>query len=502
MLDGDAWASKFRDLVRDGFALRGCDSDSEGGPQHVGMGIDWPNPQQEMAAIARTFLRCSKQMGKPILYWEGSGWFRHSGTRYVQYTHEEFEYLLYHFFGPLSYTKFDARTQQQKRVSFNPDSTFLRRCRESIRAQAIKKDLVYDSWLDGRKDRVIPLRNGLLRVEDRVLLEHTPHFFNTYCLAFDYDPNAAKADRWARFLDEVWPDDPDSHALLQEWFGYVLSGRTDLQKMMMLIGVSRSGKGTIARLLREMVSPEAYVGLSSRDLAGTFGMESLPGKTVAVFSDDRMTVRGNDVVETLLRITSEDVVSVNQKYQGHWVGQLPVRLMFISNEVPTFPDASRAIMNRILTLYMGVSWCGNEDPGLLAELTLELPGIFNWAMDGLARLSANNGTFTAARSADRVGKLLGVGASPLAEFVGEGCTLDPDAKVEKTQLYAAWKYWAEANGRAAGSSADFGRKLFAAYGKSIDSCHIGPRGKQRPGYRGIGLHSGGGEFVNGVRRAY
>jgi phage/plasmid-associated DNA primase len=34
---------------------------------------------------------------------------------------------------------------------------------------------------------------------------------------------------------------------LQEWFGYILSGRTDLQKILLLIGPRRSGKGTTSR---------------------------------------------------------------------------------------------------------------------------------------------------------------------------------------------------------------------------------------------------------------
>lgn len=478
------WNSKFAAIVREGFALRGRDS---GARRHIGADINWPNPQSEMAAIARTFLRCCKEGGKPVLYWEGSGWFLYDGTGYVQHTSEEFEFMLYHFFGPLHYTKLIGRAKQPTLVSFNPDNAFLRRCRESIRAQAIKKNLTHDSWLDGRKDRVIPMRNGLLRIEDRVLLERTPQFFNTYCLPFDYDHNAATPGRWLRFLDEVWPDDPDSHALLQEWFGYLLSGRTDLQKMMMLIGVSRSGKGTIARLLREMVSPQAYIGLSSRDIAGEFGLAPLIGKTLAVFSDDRMTVRGNDVVENILRITGEDEVTANRKGVTHWHGVLNARLMFMSNEVPTFPDASQAIMNRILPLYMGVSWSGQEDPELLEKLVLELPGVFNWAMEGMDRLSASGGRFTYAASAERVAELLRAGASPLAEFVGRACVVGPEHWVSKDELFERWKLYCIDAGHDHGSKVHFYRKLFAAYGNKIQESRRGGKGAQVRGYSGIAL---------------
>lgn len=486
-LDDEAWRAKFAALVRNGFVMAGGGSGSEAASQHIGGDIIWPNPGHEMAAVARVLLRCYKENDRPILYWEGAGWFCYDGTRYMRFTSEEFEFLLYHFFGPLSYTKINPKTQQQTRVAFNPDSTFLRRCRETIRSQAIKKDLIHDSWLDGRKDLVIPLRNGLLRVEDRVLLDHTPLFFNTHCLPFDYDPNAARPRRWLRFLDEAWPDDPDSHALLQEWFGYVLSGRTDLQKMLLLIGVSRSGKGTIARILREMISAHAYIGLSSRDLAGDFGLAPLIGKTLAVFSDDRMTVRGTNVVENILRITGEDAVTANRKGIDHWLGSLTVRLMFMSNEVPTFPDAAQAVTNRILPLYMGVSWLGNEDPGLLDDLVLELPGIFNWSLDGLARLSANGGRFTDAASAHRVRELVQSGASPIAEFVGEMCFVGPDHWVSKDQLFERWHLWCIANRHEPGSKVHFARKLFAAYGTTIQEARRGGKGAQVLGYSGIGL---------------
>jgi hypothetical protein len=51
------------------------------------------------------------------------------------------------------------------------------------------------------------------------------NYFNIMVLPYDYDP-AATCPRWQQFLDEVFGDDTESIGLLQEWFGYVLSGRT------------------------------------------------------------------------------------------------------------------------------------------------------------------------------------------------------------------------------------------------------------------------------------
>jgi putative DNA primase/helicase len=70
---------------------------------------------------------------------------------------------------------------------------------------------------------------------------------------FPYDPEAPSPKRWLAFLKELWADDQDSIATLQEFFGYVLSGRTDLHKILLLIGPARSGKGTIARILSALM---------------------------------------------------------------------------------------------------------------------------------------------------------------------------------------------------------------------------------------------------------
>jgi putative DNA primase/helicase len=86
---------------------------------------------------------------------------------------------------------------------------------------------------------------------------------------FDYDPNAPTPERWLTFLKELWPDDADSIKALQEFFGYVISGRTDLQKMLLLVGPTRSGKGTIARILTALIGRGNAAGQRSRRSAPT-----------------------------------------------------------------------------------------------------------------------------------------------------------------------------------------------------------------------------------------
>ncbi|NED80642.1 NTP-binding protein, partial [Streptomyces sp. SID11233] len=211
---------------------------------------------------------------------------------------------------------------------------------------------------------IVACRNGLLRVADRALLPLSPRFFNLVSVPFAYDPDAT-APAWEAFLRKLWPDDPAPAATLQEWFGYVLSGRTDQQKILLIIGPTRSGKGTIARILAALVGAGNVAGPTLASLGTNFGLSTLVGKPFAIISDARLSGReGGPVVERLLTISGEDTIDVDRKYRQPWTGKLPTRLMILSNELPQFGDSSGVIAQRFVVLNMALSWLGQEDTTL------------------------------------------------------------------------------------------------------------------------------------------
>src|SRR5262249_8683066 len=108
-------------------------------------------------------------------------------------------------------------------------------------------------WLDGRPNStatgLVAMANGLLDIRSRELLPHTPDFFAHHALPFAFDPQAPTPRRWQQFLRELWADDDQSQETLAEVMGYMLEGGTEQQKLFMLIGPKRSGKGTVGRVL-------------------------------------------------------------------------------------------------------------------------------------------------------------------------------------------------------------------------------------------------------------
>jgi putative DNA primase/helicase len=179
---------------------------------------------------------------------------------------------------------------------------------------------------------------------------------------------------------------------------------------------------------------------------------------LAIISDARLGgANTHQVVERLLSISGEDMLTIDRKYRQHWTGTLPTRFFIISNELPRFGDASGAIASRFILLTLNKSWLGSEDTELTGKLLTELPGIMNWALDGLERLQAQ-GRFTIVRSSeDALGALQDL-VSPVAAFVRECCEVGP-YRVTVDGIYNRWKSWAEDNGHKVSSKQTFGRDL-------------------------------------------
>jgi putative DNA primase/helicase len=364
---------------------------------------------------------------------------------------------------------------------------------EALAAVAHLRDTVHPpQWISGAgapaTTALVSVANGLLDVRTRQLHAHDPGFFNTVAVPFDYDP-AVGADRWLSFLQTLWPDDPESIATLAEFFGYVVSGRTDLQKILLLVGPTRAGKGIIARILKSMIGLGSCAGPTLASLGTNFGLQPLIGKPLAIISDARLGgANVHQVVERLLSVSGEDMLTVDRKFKEPWTGTLPTRFVVVSNELPHFGDASGAIANRFVVLNLTESWLGRENTALTNHLLPELPGILNWSLDGLARLVAAAHFTEPAASRDAVVALQDL-ASPTAAFVRECCERGP-YEVDCRALYGAWQRWAQDAGHRGGDRQVFGRNLHAV----IPSLRVSrPRegGNRHRRYQGVKLRDDG-----------
>jgi putative DNA primase/helicase len=260
----------------------------------------------------------------------------------------------------------------------------------------------------------------------------------------------------------LWGNDVESISCLQEMLGYLVSGDTRHQKMFLLVGPKRGGKGTIGRVTTRLLGRHNVAGPTLSSLGSNFGLQDLIGKPVAIISDARLGTKSDHslITERLLSISGEDLQNVDRKYLPPWSGQLPARFVILTNELPRLADSSGALASRFIVLLLRHSFYDRENPALTDELCAELPGIFLWSLDGLQRLRARGRFQQPQASQDAIQELEDL-SSPVGAFIRDRCGLGPERTVEAGELYRTYREWCEEHGRHAVNQQLFGRDLRA-----------------------------------------
>jgi putative DNA primase/helicase len=322
-------------------------------------------------------------------------------------------------------------------------------------------------WIDHRTvppaQALIAMTNGLLHVPTRTLHPHSAVFFNHHALPFAFDVKASTAKKWFAFLQQLWNDDTTAIATLQEVIGYLLGGDTSQQKMFLLCGPKRGGKGTIGRVLTGLLGPHHVAAPTLASLSTNFGLQPLIGKPLALVSDARLSTKADSkiVVERLLSVSGEDALTIDRKYREPWTGRLPTRFLILTNELPRLSDASGALASRFILLILTRSFYGHENPALTTELLQEAPAIFNWALEGLDRLTARGYFVNPESGADAIRQMEDL-SSPVSAFIRNRCVTGHQHEVGVDVLWAAWKSWCIEENRHPGTKEIFGRDLRAA----------------------------------------
>lgn len=289
-------------------------------------------------------------------------------------------------------------------------------------------------WLETplcKPDDAITFDNGILDatqgIEEPVLHDHTPNWLSLSALPYTFDKQA-QCPQWLQFLNEVLEGDQQRIALLQEFFGYCLTPDNSLQKMLVLRGVSRSGKGTIVKVLEAVLGRENVTGFSLTALAERFGTGSLVGKLVAVVGEVNLQKNRDkyQIFETLNKITGNDPVDIEFKHQVLKMStRLPVRFVISCNEMPSFSDDSGAFSERLLIVDFEKA-CPPEkrDPDLADRLCAEASGVANWALEGLARLRKHKRFSTPDKMASTL-RDIGRDNSPTRAFLQDKLIIHP-----------------------------------------------------------------------------
>jgi putative DNA primase/helicase len=317
-------------------------------------------------------------------------------------------------------------------------------------------------WLgEGDVGSLLAFKNGLVDVNDALngiatLKPLTPEWFSSVRFPYGFDA-AATAPRWERFLHQVLEGDGERIALLQEFFGYLLTPDTSFHKFMVLEGDGANGKSVVLEILGEMLGPENISHVPLGMFGDRFQLTPTLNRLANIAPEADDTEKPN--IGTLKQFTAGDRMYFDRKGIPGIEAKPTARLIIATNNRPAFADLSSALWRRLLLIPFQVSIPeSQQDRELARKLRQELPGILNWALEGLKRLRVQ-GQFT--EPAVSVAALAEYRAesNPTGLFLEDFCEAEKGQSVLASDLYAAYQQFCKARGYAALNDKRFGKEL-------------------------------------------
>ena len=297
----------------------------------------------------------------------------------------------------------------------------------------------------------IVFTNGVLDViEDKFYPGDDSSIINFHCTGYEFpdETEDVTCPKFLGFLNSIFEDDALVD-VVQEMFGVtLLYGGNPVQKIFLLHGTGRNGKGVLCQMLTRIHGADNISTASVAQLAGRFGAAMIYDKIANIATENDM----NFAVDTSLlkSVSGNDYITIDQKYEKSFQAKVFCKLIISTNEI-VFKDRSRGFEERLLTIPFEYTFVDNPRKGtkerkknyaLEAELLEEIPAIFLWAYEGLKRLRNNHWQFTKCEKVDKLRAEILKEANPVALFFDERVQIKEGAKTKKSDVYASFDNWA------------------------------------------------------------
>lgn len=308
----------------------------------------------------------------------------------------------------------DQKIQQEMGELYNKGSRL-----KPIRDLIISNDRVLRTNTPFNKKNALVFENGTLYLFDRPnengeYWEFKEEFekidYITYLNEYEYNEKALGFE-WIKFLNDALevrnPDgtvnkqETDKQVLMaQEYCGYLFfNSNIGLQKILVLIGDGRNGKGIFAHVIQNMFNPKLTTALDLSKLKENFQAIHLKDAIVNISGDSKSSLMGSE--EIIKAISGGDRISDSYKGKDVITFETRCKLILSGNHDFVVKDTSDGLPERMLYLTFNNTYVEDpenrietntkkykkEDINLQKRLVAnEKPGVLNWMLRGYKRI--------------------------------------------------------------------------------------------------------------------
>ena len=318
---------------------------------------------------------------------------------------------------------------------------------------------------------VLNLQNGYFDFDKRKLLEHDRKLFLTKVGNASYD-STAKSPMWEKFIKETFLGDVDLINYVQRAVGYSLSNKTTERQAFILYGDGNNGKSVFTSVLEELlgtyaqnVNPEAIMTSKNKD-----GNSASPA--LAKLTNTRLvtTAESGERMELdeglVKRMTGNDKISARFLHANEITFTPEFKLWMGTNHKPIIRSNGYAIWNRIVLIPFENKVTGADvDIELTDKLKSELDGILNWAIEGYYLYELMGLRNSEPQIIKEQRDEYQFDMDPVGQFINNRCVLDTQIETKSSDLWGAYKTWAENNNEHVGTSQKFYKEMNSKFEK-------------------------------------
>jgi putative DNA primase/helicase len=296
----------------------------------------------------------------------------------------------------------------------------------------------------------VDLRDGSLAPADREALI-------TKLIDIDYGENA-RAERFERFLQEVFEGKAELIDYLQRAIGYSFTADLSEQCLHLLHGAGANGKSTLIDVLLKVSgdygqTAGAQIVLTKFGTAIPTDIAALCGsRFISINETGESRAMDEAVVKTL---TSVEPISARFLHRNFFNFVPTHHLWLSSNHKPRISGTDHGIWRRIRLIPFTQVFPLNLT--LHEELESELPGILAWVVAGASKWYREG--LEIPLEISRATKAYRSEQDVLDDFLKECCDEGPDCEILSKDLYELYKNWAKESGEDVWSKKLLGRRL-------------------------------------------
>jgi len=331
---------------------------------------------------------------------------------------------------------------------------------------------------------LVNTENGMVQIEDGVMLPHDPEYLSMVQLPVKYNP-AATCPAIESFVRTSFP--LDAYDLAWEIPGVLMVPMTWLQKAILLLGCGGNGKSAYLSLIVRFLGKRNVATMPLHLLeTDKFSVSRLVGKLANICAD--LPSEHLAGTSTFKALTGGDTLPAEYKFKDSFDLDPFARLVFSANHPPRSADSSSAFFRRWTVIPFDRSFddTAEEIPRDILDARLQAPeelsGLLNKALDGLRRVQRQR-RFTESESVKAAWRDFHATTDPLAVWLDRNTIDDPDAVVIKHVLRVAYNAAVERDGRPAMTAKAFGQAIYKlrpnidekqrTIGNKLQWCYVG-----------------------------